>query len=333
MGQEIQIKNPKFLLSENLETFARKDYPNAKIKASHSFNKIEIQDGEIKTEIRIESDLYLIKISSEVQGTGIKLWLFVILALPYRILDRFQIIDFHFIIEILYYGSMLFLASVPGNEKARDWEKARKKKEKEIEEFVNKWNAEFGLKEKSKEDNTLFKKEVQSLIGLKIKEVCYFSENEFNYDYDSIHLVDLGVTLKLENDKFLSWKFENEEINIEDDLLIPKRYDIKFTNVFEESESSYTLENVSENPYWKALINEPIVDIKIYSQEIGKNKLITDLIIETTTSKVAVFSIDEPTESEEQLDINLAIGNDFTVVVFDEEKIKSSNRIESMIPG
>jgi len=313
--------------------FARKDYPNAKIKASHSFNKIEIQDGEIKTEIRIESDLKLIKISSEVQGTGIKLWLFVILALPYRILDRFQIIDFHFIIEMLYYGSMLFLASAPGNEKARDWEKARKKKEKEIEEFVNKWNAEFGLKEKSKEDNTLFKKEVQSLIGLKIKEVYYFSENEFNYDYDSIHLVDLGMTLKLENDKFLSWKFENEEINIEDDLLIPKRYDIRFTSVFEESESSYKLENVSENPYWKALLNEPIIDIKIYSQEIGKNKLITDLIIETTTSKVAVFSIDEPTESEEQLDINLAIGNDFTVVVFDEEKIKLSDRIENMIPG
>ena len=37
--------------------------------------------------------------------------------------------------------------------------------------------------------------------------------------------------------------------------------------------------------------------------------------------------------SKEQLDINLAIGNDFTVVVFDEEKIKLSDRIENMIPG
>jgi len=329
MAQQIKIKNHNLFHSETLEKLVRNGHQDAKIKTYHQFNKIEIQNSEINTEITIDKQAEVIEVNSEVKGTGMKLWLFVVLALPYRMLDMYQIIDFHFVIEIMYYGLSFSLAFIPGIEKAKSWERARKNKEKEICVLIEKLNTKFKLKEKSRLDNDLYKKEIQLLMGKRIKEVSYILEDEFHYDYDFAHLVDLGIIFKFEDDKFMSYKFEKEEIDFKDDILIPQRYDIKFINIFEESECNQKNVSVSDNPNWNQLTTEPIIDIKIYSQEVGNRKIVTDLVFETATNRVVIFSVGEQIENEGKLEVDLSIGNDLAIVVFDEETIKSSERIEN----
>jgi hypothetical protein len=52
-------------------------------------------------------------------------------------------------------------------------------------------------------------------------------------------------------------------------------------------------------------------------------------VIETDSKRVAIFSAEEPTEEEEQIEVHLSINNEWTIVIFDEETIKESERIEN----
>jgi hypothetical protein len=101
---------------------------------------------------------------------------------------------------------------------------------------------------------------------------------------------------------------------------------LKFNDILKEIDK-FKIEDVSENEYWNQFLGKPIKDIKIYSQEFRTNKIVTDLVIETDSKRVAIFSTKEPTEAAEQIEVHLSIDNGWTIVVFDEETIKESERV------
>ena len=153
--------------------------------------------------------------------------------------------------------------------------------------------------------------------------------NEVDFDLDSIHSVDFAIGIHFENKNFLWWTFKEEDVDFENDFFLPQRYELRFYNIQKEINKYFRTENVSENEYWKQFLGKPIKDIKIYSQKFGTNKIVTDLVIETDFSRVAIFSTEEPTTEEEHTEVHLSIDNEWTIVVFDEETIKESERVEN----
>lgn len=186
-----------------------------------------------------------------------------------------------------------------------------------------------GLKDKSFLDRELYQSEIQKISGKKIEKVTYVLANEVDYDLDSIHSVDFAIGIQLENGNFLWWTFEEEDVDFENDFFLPNRYELKFHNILKEIDKEFKIEDVSGNDYWNQFLGKPIKDIKIYSQEFRTNKIVTDLVIETDSKRVAIFSAGEPTEEEEQIEVHLSIDNGWTIVVFDEETMKESERIEN----
>jgi len=189
--------------------------------------------------------------------------------------------------------------------------------------------SENGLREKSCLDNKIYSNEVQALKGKKIEKIVYAFANEFDFDLGSIHSVDFGIGIQFEGKNFLWWKFEEEDVDFENDFFIPHRYELKFHNIESDIDKNLKIEDVSENEYWSQYLGKPVKDIKVYSQEFGTNRLVTDLVIEIGTKRVAIFSAEEPTEKEEKIEVHLSIGNDWTIVVFDEDTIIASERIEN----
>ncbi len=189
--------------------------------------------------------------------------------------------------------------------------------------------SENKLKRKSFLDRELYQAEIKSLIGKKIEKVTYILANETDFDIGYIHSVDFGIGIQFENEYFLWWAFEEEDIDFENDFFLPHRYELKFHNILDKIDKNFKLEDVSENEYWSQLIGNPITDIKIFSQDFRTSKIVTDLMIETETKRVAIFSAEEPVEKVEPIDVHLSIGNDWTIVVFDEDTILESERIQN----
>lgn len=183
------------------------------------------------------------------------------------------------------------------------------------------------LKEESELDNKIFRDKIDKIIGSKIIKVHYILANEFEYDLDSIHSIDAGIVIQLENEKYLSWQFKEYDVDFENDYFIPQRYELKFTNIIEDKEMPFPIKDVTENEYWNQLINKSVTGIDVYTQEFNANKIITDLVIKIGKKRVAIFSVEEPTEKEEQVDVHLAIGNEWSIIVFDEETIDLSGRV------
>lgn len=189
-------------------------------------------------------------------------------------------------------------------------------------------NGQYGLKDKSLLDRKLFQSEIQKIRGHKIERVTYVLANEMEFDLDSIHSVDFAIGIQFEKEIFLWWVFEEEAVDFEHDLFFPQQYKLKFYDILHEIDSAFSVQDVSENEYWNQLVGKPIKDLKIYSQEFGTNKIVTDLVIETDAKSVAIFSTEEPTEQEEQIEVHLSMDNKWTIVVFDENTIRASERVE-----
>ncbi|MFM9949806.1 MAG: hypothetical protein ACKV1O_17855 [Saprospiraceae bacterium] len=194
--------------------------------------------------------------------------------------------------------------------------------------YSNQGNNVNILQDQSILENDVFKNEIQSIRGNNIKDVFYIFANEFEYDLDFIHSVDFAIVIRFSNDEYMSWSFKEEEVDFENDIYIPQCFDLRFSNILPEIDRNYKIENLTHNKYWEQLLKEPINDIRIYAQEFEENKVFTDLIIKTRTKTVAIYSAEEPTENEEQFEVSLSIGNSWTIVVFDEETIKISERIK-----
>lgn len=77
------------------------------------------------------------------------------------------------------------------------------------------------------------------------------------------------------------------------------------------------------------LLGMLLKDIKIYSQEFRTSKIVPDLVIETDSKRVAIFSAKEPAEEEVQIEVYLSIDNGWTIVVFNEDTIKESGRVDN----
>jgi hypothetical protein len=175
-------------------------------------------------------------------------------------------------------------------------------------------------------DRNSYADEIQSIIGKKIERVSYVLANKFEYDLGSIHSVDFGIVIKFEHETYLAWQIEEDEVDFENDLFIPQRYVLKFFDILEDIDKYFKVEDVSKNQYWKRLLGKPISDIKVYAKDFRARKIVSDLILETTSERVAIMAIEEPIESLDEIDIDFSVGNEWTVVVFDEETIASSER-------
>lgn len=182
------------------------------------------------------------------------------------------------------------------------------------------------LKETSFLDTEMFQSEIQKIKGKKIEKVIYVFSNEVDFDRDTYHSVDFAIGIQLENESYLAWNFEEEDVDFERDLHLPNRYDLKFHNILKELSRPFKVKDVSRNKHWNELVGKPIKDIKIYSQAFRTNKIVTDLVIETESKSIAIYSSEEPSAEEEKVD--LSISNQWTIVVFDEATISESGRIE-----
>ena len=110
-------------------------------------------------------------------------------------------------------------------------------------------------------------------------------------------------------------------------FIIPHSFELKFHDILNEIERELRIVDVSDNDYWSPLIGKSIKDIKIYSQEFSKHKIITDLVIETDYKRAAIFLVKEPVDGEEQIEVDFSIANDWIIAVFDEDTIIESERI------
>jgi uncharacterized Rmd1/YagE family protein len=125
-----------------------------------------------------------------------------------------------------------------------------------------------GMKVNSNLDVDLSRDEIQEIEGNKIKKVFYVLANEIDFDLDSIHSVDFGIVIQFENGKCLSWKFEEEDVDFENDIFIPHRYELKFFDFLGDVDRSFKIEDVSQNEYWAQLMRKPIISIRVYTQEL-----------------------------------------------------------------
>ena len=200
-----------------------------------------------------------------------------------------------------------------------------------LEEELTKsyWQRELSrvLKDKSILDKDLHQSELQKIKGQNIEKVKYIFANEMDFDYDYIHSVDFGIGIQLENGNFIWWVYEHSEVDLGNDFIIPHSFELKFQNILNEINRELRIVDVSDNDYWSPLIGKSIKDIKIYSQEFSKHKIITDLVIETDYKRAAFFLVKEPVDGEEQIEIDFSIANDWIIAVFDEDTIIESERI------
>ena len=175
-------------------------------------------------------------------------------------------------------------------------------------------------------DQHIFKKESQAIKKDGIAEVHYILANNMDYDFEDIHSVDFGVVLKFNSGKYLSWYFVERTYDSELVKQYPQFYQISFENILNNPEVDYKIIEVKSHRIWDQICKETIIDLSFYSQDYEGAKVITDVIISTENRKFAIYSIDEPLESEEEMEFNLSIGNNWSVIVFDEELMKLRNR-------
>jgi len=140
MSKQIKIKNQDLLLSENLEEIIKEALPYVKVKSSHSINQLEIQNNQVTTHIDVDNENEILNINSMVAGGGITLWLFVIVALPFQLMFNYEILDVHWSIKILCFSLAFAIAGLPGQKKKKDWEVARRRIEREMEELLDSKN-------------------------------------------------------------------------------------------------------------------------------------------------------------------------------------------------
>lgn len=183
-------------------------------------------------------------------------------------------------------------------------------------------------KERSTLEQEKFKDDIRNLKNRKLEKITYIDANGINFDLGSIHSVDFGFCIQFENNFFLSWNFEESYKDFENNYFLPDRFELKFKNILDKVDKDYNQIDVSQNEYWTPFLNKPIKDIKIYCQEFGKEKIVTDVVMEIGGKRIAIFSVEEPTEKEDKIKVHLPISNDWTIIVFDEETIRKSDRVE-----
>ncbi|MDF1695989.1 MAG: hypothetical protein P1U56_09165 [Saprospiraceae bacterium] len=188
----------------------------------------------------------------------------------------------------------------------------------------NQKDVDSPFKNKSVYSPLLFAKEIESILGCTIQSVKYFQSDEF--DFDNLHSIDSGILIEIDNGMSLTWVFKEEEINIESGTYLPERYALHISKEDFDSNEFLEINNVSVHPRWSILCEEKIEAIHIYSQEIEDDLIITDIKITTKHHAVAILSIVEPIETDNEIEFDLSVGDEWMVVLFEEEDIKATKR-------
>ena len=147
------------------------------------------------------------------------------------------------------------------------------------------------FQEKSLIDRELHQIELQNIKGSEILNVSYELINKVDFEYDSIHLVDSAIQIEFGSGAVLLWKFENEEIDFENDIYNPYRYELQFSKINTESPYESRIENVSENENWARFKGQRITDVKLLSQTFRKNRIITGCVIAVSYTHLTLPTI------------------------------------------
>ncbi len=183
--------------------------------------------------------------------------------------------------------------------------------------------------DKSKLNNDLFTQETQTLIGSKIISVKYIVANEYRIEFEYINSVDYGIIIQFDNHKCLTWKFEESDLEIENGITIPDRYEVKLSDSKGKIDSDFKTVDVSENLLWGSVIGKAVNSIKTYGQIFKGYNLLTDLIIELNEGQVSIISTAEPSEKDIEEKAVFPINNEWTIVMFSSNKSQSEHVMET----
>lgn len=177
------------------------------------------------------------------------------------------------------------------------------------------------LAEHSTLDVSKHRANLNRLVGEQIKSVTYFMANKYRYDLGVVHSIDFGVGIGFGNGAHLWWTFHEDGLDRRNGATIPMQYKLSFQSSPPWFDGKLRRVDATNHRQWVPYIGKAVSGFKLYGQGDTKQRIHTDLIIETDFNRVAIFCAEEPVVKRGKAMFTLSISNEWALIAFDDSLI------------
>ena len=178
------------------------------------------------------------------------------------------------------------------------------------------------LAEQSTLDISKHRTNLNRLVGEQIKSVTYLMANKYRYDLGVVHSIDFGIGIGFGNGAHLWWTFHEDRLDPKSGVTIPMQYKLSFQSSPPQYDVKLRRVDATNHRQWVPYIGKAVSGFKLYGQGDTKQRIHTDLIIETDFNRVAIFCAEEPVVKKGKAKFTLSISNEWTFIAFDDSLIE-----------